>query len=185
MPFKVGICTSNRNTTSIGTGGENTTDRLTGGGTHGGGRIRDDANLTNTIDLATNESGEWAWVIKGTADAVQGVEYSTWTIATGAIVLTADAGSVSITGADANLEWHQEVLGGTGAFDISGLAANLEQGYALTAETGVYAVSGIAANLEQGYSFAAETGIYTISGVDATFPLGCRCHLPIRVSASC
>jgi len=183
-PFEISL------SASIGTGGENTTDRLTGGGTHGGGRIRDDANITNTIDLATDESGEWAWVIKGTGDAVQGVEYSfrlvfdddtplntysvepTWTIATGDFVLTADAGSVSITGIDANLEYGYAAIAEIGVFSITGLDANLEQGYALIAETGVYAVSGIAANLEQGYSFAAETGIYTITGVDATFLLG-------------
>ncbi len=60
---------------NIASGGENTTDRLTGGGTHGGGRIQDDKNPADTVDLGANESGEWAWVI-GAAGAINGTQYS-------------------------------------------------------------------------------------------------------------
>lgn len=61
---------------NIAPGGENTTDRLTGGGTHGGGRIQDDKNPADTIDLAADESGEWAWNIKATGATEDDTQYS-------------------------------------------------------------------------------------------------------------
>ena len=56
-PFEISL------SSNIASGGEATTDRLTGGATHGGGRITDDQNPSNAVDLGDNESGEFAFVI--------------------------------------------------------------------------------------------------------------------------
>jgi len=70
QPFEISL------SSNVAAGGEATTDRLTGGGAHGGGRITDDQNPSNTVDLGDNESGEWAFVLKGTDVAEDGVQYS-------------------------------------------------------------------------------------------------------------
>jgi hypothetical protein len=61
---------------NVPTGGIATTDRLTGGNTHGGGRLTDDSNPDDAVDLGNNESGEWAFVLKGSGTEVLGEQYS-------------------------------------------------------------------------------------------------------------
>jgi hypothetical protein len=71
IPFNI-VASSN-----IAASGENTTDRLTGGGTHGGGRVQDDENPGDFVNLAENESREDAWVIQpDSVFAIQGLQYS-------------------------------------------------------------------------------------------------------------
>ncbi len=58
------------------TGGIATTDRLIGGNAHDGGRLTDDQNPSDAVDLAANRSGEFAFVLQPTDLGEDGVEYS-------------------------------------------------------------------------------------------------------------
>jgi hypothetical protein len=69
IPFEIAL------SANIAASGENTTSRLTGGGVFGGGRIQDDENPADSVDLGANESGEWAWNLIGTDCAVDGIGY--------------------------------------------------------------------------------------------------------------
>lgn len=110
--------------------------------------------------------------------------------------LTADAGSVAITGTAANLERHAEVAAAPGSYAVTGVAANLEyhrdmpaaagawtiSGTAATlladrrlnAEPGAVAITGTAANLEAHRKVAADAGSVAITGTDADLSRGKR-----------
>jgi hypothetical protein len=62
---------------NISASGEDTTNRLTTTvQPFGGGRIQDDENPTDAVDLANDTSGEWAWVIRPNTAAVKDNQYS-------------------------------------------------------------------------------------------------------------
>lgn len=62
---------------NIPVGGANTTAQLTPptSGSFGGGRIQDDENPADTVDLALNDYGEWEWCLQATATAQNGEVY--------------------------------------------------------------------------------------------------------------
>ena len=98
----------------------------------------------------------------------------------GDLSLTAEAGSFTISKADASLEFGYALDADTGSFLISGTDAALEYGYALDAETGSYTISGMDASLDYSgtdLSLTAEAGSFAISGTDATLLFGYQVDL--------
>lgn len=110
---------------------------------------------------------------------------------TGAYVLTAETGSYTLSGQDADLLFNRLLTADVGAYTVAGQDANLIRGYTLVAETGgyvytgqdaallfnrvltadpgAYTLVGYDANLTRGFTLVAEAGSYTISGQDASF----------------
>ncbi len=90
----------------------------------------------------------------------------------GAEVLTADAGTFSLSGQAASLERGYLLSLATGSFAISGQAASLERGYLLSLATGSFSLSGQAASLERGYLLSLATGSFSLSGQAASLERG-------------
>jgi len=76
--------------------------------------------------------------------------------------ITAGAGSYSISGTAASLEFGGAVVAGAGSYSISGTAASLLAGYAAAIEAGAYSISGQAVTFD--HSLTAASGAYSISG---------------------
>jgi hypothetical protein len=92
--------------------------------------------------------------------------------APGAIGLTADPGSYTVTGTTASLEYGRVVAAEIGSYTHTGVSASLERGFAVAADTGSYAVTGTSASLELGREVAAEAGSYAVTGTDVTLNKG-------------
>jgi len=86
--------------------------------------------------------------------------------------LAADSGSFAVTGTDANLEFGRELIADSGAFSVTGTDANLEYGRRLSADSGAFALTGTDANLEFGRLLSADSGAFALTGTDATLIKG-------------
>ncbi len=67
-------------------------------------------------------------------------------VATG-FTLTADQGSLTLSGLAAGLEADRQLVAAQGSISITGLAANLDHGYYVSAEQGSLSLTGLAADL--------------------------------------
>jgi hypothetical protein len=83
-------------------------------------------------------------------------------------VLDAEAGSYSVSGTTASLEYGREVAAASGTYALTGAAASLERGYLVVAAGGSYALTGTAAALRHGYRVGSASGTYTLTGASAT-----------------
>jgi hypothetical protein len=92
--------------------------------------------------------------------------------APGAIGLTADPGSYTVTGTTASLEYGRVVAAEIGSYTHTGVSASLERGFAVAADAGSYAVSGTDAALEYGREVVAGAGSYAVTGTDVTLNKG-------------
>lgn len=86
--------------------------------------------------------------------------------------LSVDAGSYSITGTAASLEYGRVIAAAAGSYAITGSAATLRKNIPLTADAGSYAISGTAASLEYGRLIAAGAGSYAITGTATSLEYG-------------
>jgi hypothetical protein len=101
-----------------------------------------------------------------------GGTYVNETSATGAFSISADAGSFSIAGTAASLEYGHRLAADSGSYSISGTAASLEVGREVAADSGSYAISGTAASLLVGREVAADSGSLSIGGTAASLEYG-------------
>lgn len=97
--------------------------------------------------------------------------------------LTADSGSYTVTGTDANLEFGREVAAGAGSYLVTGTDANLEHGREVVADAGSYLISGTDAALEYGREITADAGAYLITGTDADLVYGSTYQLAAGAGA--
>jgi len=88
--------------------------------------------------------------------------------------LTADPGSVTITGSDANFLKNPRVVGDPGSISITGIDATLTvtRSISVTADSGSITVTGSSANVVVGRKVTGDSGSVSITGVDATLTYG-------------
>src|SRR5262245_32339673 len=82
--------------------------------------------------------------------------------------IDAGAGSYSISGTAAGLEYDRIFNADAGSYSISGTDTSLTYGRAVIADAGSYAVSGTDASLEYDRIFNADSGSYTLTATDAS-----------------
>lgn len=82
--------------------------------------------------------------------------------------ITAESGSYSITGQDANLLKGSEITAEAGSYAVTGQDATLTISTVITAEAGSYTVTGQDASLIHDGLISAEAGSYVLTGQDAT-----------------
>lgn len=95
-----------------------------------------------------------------------------WEPTSSGFTITAEGGSYTVTGTDANLEFHRAIDAEAGSYAWTGSDATLTYGgNVIVAESGAFTITGTDANLEYGYDITAEGGSYTVTGTDAGFGL--------------
>jgi hypothetical protein len=82
--------------------------------------------------------------------------------------LTADAGSVAVTGTAATLKRGLKATADAGSLAITGTNATLFKGTPMTASPGSFAITGAAATLLATHTVTASSGSHSITGTDAT-----------------
>lgn len=87
-------------------------------------------------------------------------------------VLTAEAGSYSITGQAAGLKAGRKIQAGAGSYALTGQAAGLKVGRKIQAGAGSYALTGQDAVLRAIRKLAAQGGSYVLTGYDANLVIG-------------
>ena len=85
----------------------------------------------------------------------------------GAYSLTAEQGSFTLTGADADLLAGRSLTAEQGSFTLTGADADLLAGRSLTAEQGSFTLTGADASLLASRELTAEQGSFTLTGADA------------------
>jgi hypothetical protein len=83
-------------------------------------------------------------------------------------VLEAEAGSYSVSGTAASLEYGRVLAANAGAYALTGTAASLEHGYRVSAESGTFALTGTAATVLAARTMAASAGSFAVSGTAVT-----------------
>ena len=180
--------------TYITASGENTTAQLTypsgKSGLFTAGRIQDDENPADTVDIASGYYTEMEWCIKATAEAVNaevyefrvtkaGVVLNTYTVtpqwtigAGGAYTLNLEPGTYGITGGPATELADRMVNAASGAYTLTGFLTGLSRGYFVNAAPGTYSITGSALTELADRMVNAAPGAYTITGAAATFLRG-------------
>jgi hypothetical protein len=131
---------------NIAAGGEDTTGQLSAPGGHsfGGGRIQDDENPTDAVDLAPNTYREDEWSIQATSEAIPGAVYDfrlviggnpveslvtpQWTIgASGNVTIIGVAATANADGIAGSVvaERDKDIVGVTAAATADGLAGTV------------------------------------------------------------
>lgn len=87
--------------------------------------------------------------------------------AAGGATLTADAGSFTLSGQAATLQFDQTLVAAAGSFTLTGQAATLRRGISMSAASGSFTLSGQAATTRQGYVLTAAAGSFALTGSDA------------------
>ena len=147
------------------------------------GRLEEAANPTTAINPTADKYTEIEFNLRMAAGAPASTKYNLRLTANGTVLdtytntigvtvsagaeLTADAGSYSITGTAAGLEYGRSLTADAGSYSVSGTDATFQLGLSLTADAGSYSISGTAATFLVDYSLTADAGSYSISGVDA------------------
>lgn len=149
--------------THITAGGENTTAQLTPPsgkttGDFGGGRIADDENPSDAVDVGDNQYREDEWSLVALPASVYGATYEFRILVDGVPVTSAVTPQWII---DAH------VNGEAGAFTLTGSDADFTIGYQLHCDAGSFSVSGISADLNRNYIFEADAGAFTLTGANA------------------
>lgn len=134
---------------------------------------------TTDSDGACMAAGDFSWTsgafdpavwVANTGDA----SFMSWTAASIALrpstgeVLTAEAGSFTLTGGDVTFSKTYILGAETGSFALTGSAANLEYGRVLSATSGSFALTGSDVSLHKGFTLTAEAGTFTLTGSAAT-----------------
>lgn len=90
----------------------------------------------------------------------------------GTFTLTAEPGSVAVTGTAATLAYNRHVIAQAGSVAITGTAATLAHNRRLSAEAAAVAITGTDATLTHNttttFTLTAESGAFTITGTAAT-----------------
>lgn len=89
--------------------------------------------------------------------------------------LTADSGSIAVTGTAASLKFNRVLAAGAGATAITGTDAALKFNRVLSAAAGSISITGTDAALKLNRVLAAASGAFAITGTDATLtytPIG-------------
>lgn len=85
-----------------------------------------------------------------------------------AAVLTATAGSYTLTGTASGLAAQRKITAASGSYTLTGTAAALKAGRQITATAGSYTLTGAAAGLAAQRKLVAASGSYTLTGTAAT-----------------
>lgn len=91
-----------------------------------------------------------------------------------ALKIAADTGSIEITGTDADLLRALKVSGDSGALVLSGTDSDLLRALKVSAEAGSLVLSGTAADLLRALSLSADAGSLFLSGTDADLLRGLK-----------
>lgn len=81
--------------------------------------------------------------------------------------IAADTGALAITGTAAGLASSRALVGDAGSAALTGAAAQLLFGRALNAATAAFAVTGTVADVLKGLTVASDAGAFVVAGVDA------------------
>lgn len=98
-----------------------------------------------TPDAITDSTPSFEWNPNTTAATIIG--YYAVQEESVTITLSAEAGSYSLTGVVADLEYHSAVIAGVGSYTLNGVDALLEYHQILTLDIGSYSLVGVAADL--------------------------------------
>lgn len=85
----------------------------------------------------------------------------------GAYTLTADTGTLTLTGVAAGLAADRRLAAAAGALTLTGVAAGVAADRQLPADTSAVTLTGIAAGIAADHQLAADTGALTLTGVAA------------------
>jgi len=88
--------------------------------------------------------------------------------------VSADPGSVAVTGTNATLTLGKVLSAESGAVAVTGTDATLATGRRISCDPGAVASSGVDANLLVGRRMAADVGAFALTGVDASLAIGRR-----------
>lgn len=83
--------------------------------------------------------------------------------------LTAQAGSFTLTGANATLTATRNLTAQAGSFTLTGSNATLSKSYTLTANAGSFTLTGANATLTANRLLTAQQGSFTLTGADVNF----------------
>lgn len=90
--------------------------------------------------------------------------------------LTADSGTYTISGTDAEIDSGRNLAANSGTYSYSGTSVDLNQGFNLSADSGAYTYSGTDATLTYApagaYDLTADSGSYSYSGTNAELDAG-------------
>lgn len=99
---------------------------------------------------------------------------ASWQAASGALSLTADAGSYALTGTNASTERGRRTTANAGSYALTGTNATTELGREVVAGGGTYALSGTDATVDFTRRLDATAGSYALTGTDAALEVGFR-----------
>jgi len=152
------------------------------GGAFTTGRMWDDENGVDAIDLGNNGYTELEWSLAAQAPAVNtdfyefrvyvaGVPLDTYTVTPkwtiGGLVLTASPGAITLTGTAAVAKTARLIQAATGSVLVTGTAAVPKVSRRTVASPGSVLVSGTAATVKSARAIAADAGFVTIAGTAA------------------
>ncbi len=135
--------------------------------------------LQTVLLTATGTVSGGTWTYSGATEDWSHCIIAAFKAAGGNKTLAVDAGTYSLVGVTANLEFGYALDTDAGSYSLVGIDANLEFGYALDTDAGSYSLVGIDADLEFGYAVDTTAGSYSLSGVNATLQL----DIPLAVAA--
>ena len=135
---------------------------------------------THNLWAFANVSGASATIRTELAEFTQAVPsgFTSWMGETPPRILTADAGSYALTGADVTLTKAggavstYTLVADAGSYALSGATAELYRGWEVLTVAGTYAVSGATTSLEVGREVAADAGAYALTGTTVSLELG-------------
>lgn len=162
--------------------GKSTSDFVTG-------RVVDDENPADAVDITTDDYTEYEWCIKALSPAVGSDVISfrvtksgsvldtytvtpTLTIGSAAYTLTASSGSLTLTGRATGLTAQRKITAAQGTYALSGQATLFHRGFYLFAVAGSYTLTGNAQGLKQGRRLTAAQGAYSLTGQAVTLTAG-------------
>lgn len=155
--------------------GKSTSDFVTG-------RMWDDENGTDPINITTDDYTEIEWCLKAQSPAVNTDYFEfrvyngssafdsytvtpKWTIgASGSYSLAMGQGSYSQTGQAVALRVARKMAAAQGSYSLTGQAVALVYGHPMAAAQGTYSLTGQSVGLKASRKMAAAQGSYTLSG---------------------
>jgi len=146
--------------------GEDTTVQLTApaSGTFVAGRIQDDENPADTVDITTDNYTELEWCIKATSESsevsydfrvtVEGVVIDTYTVTPQLTIAAAGDEELDVT---------------SQTYVLAGLDVTFNRDYAVDATSQTYVLAGQDVTFNRDYAVDATSQTYDLAGQDITF----------------
>jgi len=134
--------------------------------------IGSDLDTSAQYQTATGANTVCSWTQNASGDGWVASGFAVSAAAGGNPELDAEAGSITITGTDAGVEYGRAVVAESGAVAISGTDVTLLRGLVMDAEAGAVSISGTDAALHYSDILDAEAGSVAITGTPANLYLG-------------